>query len=289
MIYTFETKRSSNKFIHGFVKNFESKNFTYVTGPGEQFYNISWPSWNETLENGVEIAFQGIIRNTHKLVEACKENNNDYYYFDQPYFFGTNYANHHIFNDVWYRIIKNDVQQCTTDTNLKHMVRFKEIYNRCNDGIVLEDWRTKGDHILVIPPSHHTARWYHINETEWVDNIVKEIRKHTDREIRVRYKYVNGMTFGEKNKTPLKEDFKNCWAIVSWHSMCASEAVVKGIPSFSSIHSPAAPVSLKLNELNKIENPVMPKREQWLYSLLGSQFTLQEMQSGYAYRYINEF
>jgi len=288
MIYTFETKRASNKFIHGFARNYENKNFTYVNGPGEEFYNTRWPSWNEQLESGVEIAFQGIIRNTHKLVEVCEKNGNDYYYFDQPYFFGTSYTTHPIFNDIWYRIIKNDVQQSIIDTNLKHMVRFKEVYNKCNEGLVLKDWRTKGDHILVIPPSHHTARWYSIDENVWVNNIVNELKKHTDREIRVRYKYVNGISFGERNKKPLKEDLENCWAMVSWHSMCAVESVVKGIPSFSSIHSPAAPMSLKLNEINKIETPITPNREQWLYSLIGSQFTLQEMQSGYAYKYIND-
>ena len=70
--------------------------------------------------------------------------------------------------------------------------------------------------------------------------------------------------------------------------MCASEAVVKGIPSFSSIHSPAAPVSYSLQQLNKIEKPKMPDRELWLYSLLGSQFTISEMKSGFAYNYIND-
>ena len=44
----------------------------------------------------------------------------------------------------------------------------------------------------------------------------------------------------------------------------------------------------ELQELNKIESPKMPNREQWLYSLLGSQFTLSEMKSGFAYKYINE-
>ena len=75
--------------------------------------------------------------------------------------------------------------------------------------------------------------------------------------------------------------------MVSWHSMCASEAIVKGIPCFTSEHSPAAPVSLKLDKLSMIEKPITPNREHWLWSLVGSQFTYNEMLSGLAYEYIN--
>ena len=32
----------------------------------------------------------------------------------------------------------------------------------------------------------------------------------------------------------------------------------------------------------------MPDREQWLYSLLGAQFTKSEMQSGYAYSFLQD-
>ena len=76
--------------------------------------------------------------------------------------------------------------------------------------------------------------------------------------------------------------------MVSFHSMCASHAVRRGIPSFCSEHSPAAPVSLLLKDLDKLENPIMPEREQWMATLLGSQFTLEEMKSGYAYRYLKK-
>ena len=76
--------------------------------------------------------------------------------------------------------------------------------------------------------------------------------------------------------------------MVSWHSMCAVEAIMNGVPSFTSPHSPASPVSLPLYNLDSIENPHMPDREQWLYSLLGAQFTKSEMQSGYAYNFLQD-
>ena len=96
------------------------------------------------------------------------------------------------------------------------------------------------------------------------------------------------MDVGNKIRKPLEEDLKDCWAMVSWHSMCAVESVVRGIPSFTSEHSPAKPVSLNLSHLDCIEEPYMPKREQWLYSLLGAQFKLEEMKSGYAYKFLQD-
>ena len=69
--------------------------------------------------------------------------------------------------------------------------------------------------------------------------------------------------------------------------MCAVELIMN-VPSFTSPHSPASPVSLPLYNLDSIENPHMPDREQWLYSLLGAQFTKSEMQSNYAYNFLQD-
>lgn len=286
MIHVFETKYASNQFLYAFVEKFKNIKYkTQNTGQGEQFYQNTWPNFKDDLEEGDEIAFQGIIRNTHTLKKYFDKHN--WYYFDQPYFFASHYQKHSVFNDIWYRVIKNNTQKNYIDTNPKHKKRFEKIQEQTTE-LNLKPWRTNGGHILVIPPSQHTARWYGLCRHEWETEIVKELKKHTNRPIKVRHKFVDNADFGQKVHKPLQEDLQGCWAIVSWHSMCASEAVVKGIPSFSSKHSPAAPVSYSLQELDKIEKPKMPDRELWLYSLLGSQFTLSEMKSGFAYKYINE-
>ena len=43
--------------------------------------------WGYKLDKDVEIDFQGLIRNTHELVEIVKRNHNKYYYFDQFIFY----------------------------------------------------------------------------------------------------------------------------------------------------------------------------------------------------------
>tara|TARA_B100000212_G_scaffold266149_1_gene205642 strand:+ start:28 stop:918 length:891 start_codon:yes stop_codon:yes gene_type:complete len=294
MIYVFSTKWASDQFVEGFVKKREHKIFRSAERPGpnegiaaDRFYRFYWPEWDQKLEN-VEVAFQGIIRNTHEVYEKCLETNTKFYYFDQPYFFMSGYQPHKKFNDIWYRIIVNNTQKNFISKSQKYKDRYKEICKTTSKGITLKKWRPKGDHILVIPPSYHTAKWYNIDRAVWESNIVAKLKRHTDREIRVRHKYIDNLDVGNKVRKPLEEDLKNCWAMVSWHSMCAVEAVLNGIPSFTSEHSPAKPVSLNLTHLDMIEDPYICDREQWLYSLLGAQFTLKEMQSGYAYEFLKD-
>jgi hypothetical protein len=195
---------------------------------------------------------------------------------------------HKHFGDIWYRIIVNNTQKNFISKSQKYEDRYKEIRKNSYEETELKDWRTKGEHIVIIPPSYHTARWYGIDRQTWTNDIVNELKKHTDREIKVRFKYVDNAEWGQKVMKPLHEDLKNAWAMVSWHSMCAVEAVVRGIPSFTSEHSPAKPVSLNLSHLDCIEEPYMPERQQWLYSLLGAQFKLEEMKSGYAYKFLQD-
>ena len=97
MIYLFSTKWATDQFIQGFAKKYKHKFFKSAEKPGpndsiaaDRFYRFYWPEWDQKLEN-VEVAFQGIIRNTHEIYQKCLETNTKFYYFDQPYFFASNY------------------------------------------------------------------------------------------------------------------------------------------------------------------------------------------------------
>lgn len=289
MIYAFNTKPASSIFIKAFIKNFKNKYFDFKKIPGEVRYDIDWPEWNGDIPEGVEVAFQGILRNTHKIKDICKRLNRKFYYFDHPFFFASHYKPHPILKDLSYRIIVNEVQKSWLDTDDKHKKRYENILKQTNspDELILKDWRTKGDHILVVPPTYYTSRWFNIDRHKWTSDVIRELKTFTDREIRVRYKFVNNVDFGDMIKKPLKEDLKDCWAIVTFHSLCSIEALMNGVPSFTSSYSPAAPISYGLEKLHLIEQPLMIEREKWLYSLWGSQFSLSEMNSGYAYKYLN--
>jgi len=295
-LYVFDAKLSSSAFVKGFASKFPHKHFKNIeSNTGDKFYNYTWPSWDGQIGPDGEAVFQSILRGTKEVEQACIEQEKDYYYFDQPYFFYSDYKQNSA-GDKWYRIIKNNTQKTYIDKTGRCKTRFERIRERVKDNpdlldqITLKKWNYEGDHILIIPPSYHTARWYGIDRHEWTGNIIKQIKKY-DRThpIVVREKYKGNVDWSpDRTEKPLHEDLKNCHAMISFHSMCAVHAVVAGIPSFCSEHSPAWPVSLGLKDLSSIKDPLYSgEREQWLHSLIGSQFTEAEMLAGNAYHFVN--
>ena len=70
---------------------------------------------NEILDYGeipenTSAVFQGLLRNTKKIHDVCVSEGRDWYYFDQPYFFFSDYQQS-ITGDRWYRVCKNNTQK----------------------------------------------------------------------------------------------------------------------------------------------------------------------------------
>jgi len=296
--YQFETKRSSSPFLRAFADRLEPQVFKSVevnkepNKGAERFLDFIWPTWNgEIPENHIAI-FQGLIRGTKAVHDVCVRDNIDWYYFDQPYFFSNDYKQSDT-GDTWYRICKNNTQKNYIEKSRAVNTRFEILMNRlpqkCRDELTPKPWQYEGKHILVIPPSYHTARWYGIDRIDWEKDIVKKIKKHTRRDIVVRQKFKDDADWSpDRKETPLSEDLKDCYAMVSFHSMCAVHAVMAGVPSYCSEHSPAYPVSLGLNELDQIKDPLYTgERNDWVKSLMCAQFTVDEMQKGKAWSHLN--
>ena len=295
-IYLFNTKKSSLPFLKAFCNKhnyeiFDSKEGEKSPGQGAaRFLNYSWPTWNGEIPEDTAIAFQGLVRGTKQVHEVCTT---DWYYFDQPYFFSNDYQQSDT-GDRWYRICKNNTQKNYLEKSYKVDRRFDKLLERinqkCKDELTPKPWQYDGEHILVIPPSYHTAHWYGIDRQQWTQDIVKKIAKHDRKHpIVIREKFKNNLDWSpERTEKPLSEDLKNCYAMVSFHSMCAVHAVMAGVPSWCSEHSPAYPVSLGLNELDQIKDPLYAgDRQDWVKSLMCSQFTETEMKSGQAYGHLN--
>jgi len=296
-IYLFDTKKSSLPFLtafcekhnHRIFKSVEDKEKSFGKG-AERFLHFNWPDWN--LEIPDIAIFQGLVRGTKEVHDVCISKEKDWYYFDQPYFFSNDYQQSDT-GDRWYRICKNNTQKNYLEQSYKVDRRFDKLIERlnqkCKDELTPKPWQYDGKHILIIPPSYHTAHWYGIDRHEWTQNIINKISLH-DRThpIVIREKFKGKADWGEKVDKPLSEDLKDCYAMVSFHSMCAVQAVMSGIPSYCSEHSPAFPVSLGLNELDQIKDPLYAgDREDWIKSLMCSQFTEEEMKSGQAYKHLN--
>lgn len=149
----------------------------------------------------------------------------------------------------------------------------------------LQPWNTGGEHILICGQHEKSEQWRGMPSGEqWLKNTIIELRKHTQRPIRVRSHPrcplripIDDHNAKYSNLT-MKQDFQNCWAVVNHCSGPGIEAVMSGIPAFVHKSSLASPVAS--TDLSTIETPVRPERAQWANDLAWTEWTQQEMIQG---------
>jgi len=114
------------------------------------------------------------------------------------------------------------------------------------------------------------------------NNTILEIKKYTDREIIVRDK--NPIRHDRVKNNSIYDALDNdVWALVTYQSVAATEAVLYGYPAFSLAPNAADPVSC--NDLSKLETPFIPDddlRYKWACHLAYGQFHVSEMMDGTA-------
>lgn len=140
---------------------------------------------------------------------------------------------------------------------------------------MLRPWRRDGGHVLLAMPGVHFGMALGIDVPGWCATIEARLRATTDRKIRVRTR---------DSRMPLAQELANAWCCVTHSSNVAVDAVLAGIPVFVAPTSAAAPVGR--TDLD-IEHPAMPGRKRWLRSLASQHFTLAEMASGEAWRWMD--
>ena len=211
-----------------------------------------------------------------KLIHECWKTNHTFYYMDSGYVGNYKSAANPYGWKVWHRIVKNDVQH-------------NEIIDRPDDrwsnlNYPIEK-RKHGNHILLVTPSEKPCKFYGINRDEWVTETVAEIKKHTDRPIRIRDKAPRQQRI---TKT-IFDDLTNCHALVTYQSIAAVESILYGVPAFTLAPTAADPVCDK--DLSLIEHPTQQDKDKiykWACHLAYGQFHINEMESGKAWRILRE-
>ncbi len=170
-------------------------------------------------------------------------------------------------------------------------------------GVPLKPCRTGGEHVLLIGQTFHGQSSQHTDIFRWYGDTVRELRKHTDREIVFRQhprviKIRGEKSRAEKDRNAIKqflphglkhwswsrgwlieEDLQNAWAAVTFTSNAGVTAVLEGVPTFAGDKvSMVWPVAN--HSLDKINRPATPDREQWARDLAYAQWNAGEMRSG---------
>jgi hypothetical protein len=220
---------------------------------------------DNTVNNGPGV-FWGLVKNNYNLIKEHQAKNVPYYFTDMPYW-GRWMGNNR--SECYWRVIPNNLH-CSWVEDYP-----SDRFNKLN--VNVKEWRTKGDHILVCPSSVTMSRFY--NRSNWLNETLVELRKYTDRPIKIRNKPRDNKTSGPRAATiPFEDDVKDAWAVVTLASIAGVEAACLGIPVFADVNSPCS--QLGNLDLSLIENPKLVDRKKWLNTLSYYQYTEEELKKG---------
>ena len=225
-----------------------------------------------------QLVLRGILK--HKIMKQCLADGNNFYYIDSGYVGNNVGDNNNQGIKKYHRIVLNDLQ---------HRV----IRPRPSDrwellGVQIRP-RRSGHKIIVAAPDEKPCKYYGIDQQQWIQDTVAEIKKHTDRPVIVRERAAkrSDRVLKEPLSQVLSQDIH---ALVTFNSVAAVESILAGVPAFVMAPSHVAePVGNR--DLAKIENPFYPDRDlldAWCHSMAYGQYHVRELKNGKAFRMMQE-
>ena len=166
-------------------------------------------------------------------------------------------------------------------------------------GIDIKGWRNQGDHVLVIGQNWNDASLFGISLELWIINTVRMLLKNTDRKIVVRdhpqnkgllkdivndkFDYTKQVIYD--TNIDIKDSLHNAWCTVSYTSGSSVDSIIEGIPVITCCeYNFIWPISS--HSLEQIENPKCNSREQLLYDLAYTQWSVEEIRQGKPWKHL---
>jgi hypothetical protein len=232
----------------------------------------------DIIMDGMTPVLRGILK--YKIMQKCLADHKDFYYVDSGYVGNNINRLNPMGNKLYHRIVKNDLQQT-------------EIRPRPNDrwqalGINLQS-RKFGKKIIIAAPDEKPCRYYGIDQAQWVQQTIEEIKKYTNRPVEVRQRAPKRVD--RVSTAPLQQVLtQDVHALVTFNSVAAVESILSGVPAFvlapSHIAQPVANT-----QLSQIENPYWPDKDKlnaWCHSMAYGQYHVRELRDGTAFRMMQE-
>ena len=178
-------------------------------------------------------------------------------------------------------------------------------------GIELLPWRKKGDHIVIAMQLSDDTSICGVDFFAWIENCIKQLREHTSRPIVLKSHPmiesnlnhpVRAMEAARLQDMSTRLNFEifksnlddsrfdlldNCWAVVCLTTGLAIDCVIRGIPVIAT-HPGNFMYPIQSNEILEIENPRMGDRQPWFNRLAYAQWSIEEAESGVAWRHIKQ-
>jgi hypothetical protein len=183
--------------------------------------------------------------------------------------------------------------------------RWKKISK--NLGINLRDYRTAGNHILLLLQRNGGWSMGGKDIQDWANETIAELRKYTDRPIVIRphpgdktskeivrpdnphcrIKFSNNVTLS--NNLNLIDDLKNCWAAINYNSSPVVGAAIEGYPIFVTDTGKSQCAEIANTDLSLIETPILYNRQDWVNRLSMFHWNFDELKSGECWNHMKQF
>lgn len=240
----------------------------FTQGSGGKFVTPAEMIENKTLP----MCWAGFFK--PELLKICEKYNLKFYNTDSGYFGNRK-------KKTFFRLSVNSFQNISEikDRPADRWERFQ---------ISLESF-VQGRHIVVVPPDKKILYTLGLGtEEDWVENVCDQIKQYSDRPIKVRYRPLPREDRVVNNT--FKDFIRNdTFCVVGYSSNALVESAMCDIPVISLGNS--ATKSLYSKGLENIENlkPVhLDDKQAWLNHLSYSQFSRDELLSGYAWNIISQ-
>jgi len=178
--------------------------------------------------------------------------------------------------------------------------RWKQIKKDYN--MDLRDWRTKGNHILICMQRNGGWSMRGKDVVQWCNSTVKQLRQYTDRPIIIRAhpgdkRSVAYMSNIKRDKNihisnnPIMQDFRNCWATITYNSSPGVASVIEGIPTFVTDPEPKYSQAYDVAnlDLKDILSPKVFDRTKWIQEISMCHFNFADLKSGRAWNIIKDY
>ena len=143
--------------------------------------------------------------------------------------------------------------------------------------------------ILIAAQHQQSLQWQgQPPMSEWVVNTVNEIRKYSDRKIKLRPHPRSRFSLVHREieiETPQKiagsyDNYDinyNYHCVINHNSGPAVQAAINGVPV---VCDPSSLAGILSEKLENIESPVLPNREEWFLKLAHTEWTVEEIAQG---------
>jgi hypothetical protein len=158
----------------------------------------------------------------------------------------------------------------------------------------LMPWRSNGNHILIFCQRPKGWNLFGNDQDLWLQQTIENIRKYSQRPIRVRMhpgdgtkdkqieklKKRYGNLISISDEEDIRDALKNCWCGIGYNSTPTSVAAIEGIPVFLQDPLNSWAKDIAFTDFAQIENPPMPDRSEWVKKIANIHWSNDEVKSG---------